>query len=176
MELILWVWLEGAAHVPRPITAGPDTLAYRPAGHRASLPHALAARRSWTPRQVAFSLCPGLLPPILLYLALPLLSLSPPPPTRCTITSRKPQIIAVPTQPQASTLHLCNQRWSSLRLGLLISPVNYCLLDVCLDWVCQGTDWYVSNVSIIFDAPCLFLHHLLWVLLHFVAFLCIFRN
>jgi hypothetical protein len=28
----------------------------------------------------------------------------------------------------------------------------------------------------IFDAPCLFIHHLLCVLLHFVAFLCIFRN
>jgi hypothetical protein len=39
-----------------------------------------------------------------------------------------------------------------------------------------GDVWYVSNVSIIFDAPCLFLHHLLWVLLHFVVFLCIFRN
>jgi hypothetical protein len=36
--------------------------------------------------------------------------------------------------------------------------------------------WYVSNVSIIFDAPCLFLHHLISVLLHFVAFLCIFWN
>jgi hypothetical protein len=36
--------------------------------------------------------------------------------------------------------------------------------------------WYVSNVSIIFYAPCLFLHHLLSVLLHFVAFLCIFWN
>jgi hypothetical protein len=36
--------------------------------------------------------------------------------------------------------------------------------------------WYVSNVSIIFDAPCLFLHHLLSVSLHFVAFLCIFWN
>jgi hypothetical protein len=36
--------------------------------------------------------------------------------------------------------------------------------------------WYVSNVSIIFDAPCLFTHHLLCVLLHFMAFLCIFRN
>jgi hypothetical protein len=36
--------------------------------------------------------------------------------------------------------------------------------------------WYVSNVSKIFDAPCLFLHHLLSVLLHFVAFLCVFRN
>jgi hypothetical protein len=36
--------------------------------------------------------------------------------------------------------------------------------------------WYVSNVSIIFDAPWLFMHHLLCVLLHFVAFLCSFRN
>jgi hypothetical protein len=36
--------------------------------------------------------------------------------------------------------------------------------------------WYVSNVSIIFDAPCLFIHHLLCVLLHFMAFLCIFWN
>jgi hypothetical protein len=39
-----------------------------------------------------------------------------------------------------------------------------------------GDAWYVSNVSIIFDAPCLFLHHLLYVLLHFVAFLFIFQN
>jgi hypothetical protein len=39
-----------------------------------------------------------------------------------------------------------------------------------------GGGWYVSNVSIIFDAPCLFLHHLLSVSLHFMAFLCIFRN
>jgi hypothetical protein len=36
--------------------------------------------------------------------------------------------------------------------------------------------WYVSNVSIIFDAPCLLMHHLLYVLLYFVAFLCIFWN
>jgi hypothetical protein len=36
--------------------------------------------------------------------------------------------------------------------------------------------WYVSNVSIIFDAQCLFLHHLPIVSLHFVALLCIFRN
>jgi hypothetical protein len=33
-----------------------------------------------------------------------------------------------------------------------------------------SADWYVSNVSIIFDAPCLFLHHLLSASLHFVAF------
>jgi hypothetical protein len=39
-----------------------------------------------------------------------------------------------------------------------------------------GDAWYASNVSIIFYAPCLFIHHLLCVLLHFVAFLCIFRN
>jgi hypothetical protein len=39
-----------------------------------------------------------------------------------------------------------------------------------------GDAWYVSNVSIIFDAPCLFLHHLLSVLLHFLAFLCDFQN
>jgi hypothetical protein len=41
-------------------------------------------------------------------------------------------------------------------------------------WHGQGR--YVSNVSIIFDAPCLFIHHLLCVLLHFVAFLCIFSE
>jgi hypothetical protein len=34
-----------------------------------------------------------------------------------------------------------------------------------------GDAWYISNVSIIFDAPCLFIHHLLCVLLPFVAFL-----
>jgi hypothetical protein len=39
-----------------------------------------------------------------------------------------------------------------------------------------GDAWYVSNVSVFFDAPCLFIHHLLCVLLHFVEFLCIFQN
>jgi hypothetical protein len=39
-----------------------------------------------------------------------------------------------------------------------------------------GDAWYVSNVSIIFDDPSLFMHHLLCVLIYFVAFLCIFRN
>jgi hypothetical protein len=42
-------------------------------------------------------------------------------------------------------------------------------------WV-RMKHWYVSNVSIILDAPCLFIHHLLCVLLHFVVFLCIFWN
>jgi hypothetical protein len=39
-----------------------------------------------------------------------------------------------------------------------------------------GDAWYVSNVSIIFDAPCLFIHHSLCVLLHFVTFWRIFQN
>jgi hypothetical protein len=33
-----------------------------------------------------------------------------------------------------------------------------------------------SQTYIIFNAPCLFMHHVLCVLLHFVAFLCIFQN
>jgi hypothetical protein len=49
------------------------------------------------------------------------------------------------------------------------------LLHVVLD-VFLIVCWYVSNVSIIFDAPCLFLHHLHIVSLHLVAFLWIFRN
>jgi hypothetical protein len=36
--------------------------------------------------------------------------------------------------------------------------------------------WYVSNVSIIFDAPCLFLHHLPNVSLHLVVLLYTFRD
>jgi hypothetical protein len=47
------------------------------------------------------------------------------------------------------------------------------LLDT---WRIHACSWYVSNVSIIFDAPYLFLHHLLSVSLHFVALLCIFWN
>jgi hypothetical protein len=51
--------------------------------------------------------------------------------------------------------------------------ISWCL-SIQVMYACGG--WYVSNVSIIFDAPCLFLHHLLCVLLHFVVFLCIFWN
>jgi hypothetical protein len=36
--------------------------------------------------------------------------------------------------------------------------------------------WYVANISIIFDAPCLFYTNCFMFCLHFVAFLCIFRN
>jgi hypothetical protein len=43
-------------------------------------------------------------------------------------------------------------------------------------WCVGPICWYVSNVSIIFNAPCLFLNHFLSVSLHFVEFLCIFWN
>jgi hypothetical protein len=39
-----------------------------------------------------------------------------------------------------------------------------------------GDAWYISNVSIIFDAPCLFYTICFMFRLHFVAFLCDFWN
>jgi hypothetical protein len=66
--------------------------------------------------------------------------------------------------------------------------VPFCLSNTIVFWQFQMDQhkaqtpirilalWYVSNVSIIFHAPCLFLHHLLSVSLHFMAFLCIFWN
>jgi hypothetical protein len=76
--------------------------------------------------------------------------------------------------PSLNTLH----RWS--RLWWCMSPqklfFGYHLPTRGRAGVKLGDAWYVSNVSIIFNAPCLFIHHLLWVLLHFVAFLCIFWN
>jgi hypothetical protein len=72
----------------------------------------------------------------------------------------------------------CLHRWS--RLYWCMSPKKlffyYHLPTRGRAGVKLGDTWYVSNVSIIFDAPCLFLHRLLSVLLYFVAFLCIFRN
>jgi hypothetical protein len=69
-------------------------------------------------------------------------------------------------------------RWS--RLWWFMSPQKlffcYHLPTRGRTGVKLGDAWYVSHVSIIFDAPCLFIHHLLCVLLHFVAFLCVFRN
>jgi hypothetical protein len=69
-------------------------------------------------------------------------------------------------------------RWS--RLWWCMSPQNllfcYHLPTRGRAGVKLGDAWYVLNVSIIFDAPCLFIHYLLCVLLHFVVFLCIFRN
>jgi hypothetical protein len=76
--------------------------------------------------------------------------------------------------PALNALH----RWS--RLWWCMSPqklfFSYHLPTQGRAGVKLGDAWYVSNVSIIVDAPCLFIHHLLCVLLHFVAFLCIFRN
>jgi hypothetical protein len=60
--------------------------------------------------------------------------------------------------PQIGSIPICNQASQSIRSSLFMYA------------------WYVSNVSIIFDAPCLFLHYFLSVLLYFVAFLCIFQN
>jgi hypothetical protein len=69
-------------------------------------------------------------------------------------------------------------RWS--RLWLCMSPQKllfcYHLPTRGRARVKLGDAWYISNVSIIFYAPCLFIHHLLCVLLHFMVFLCIFRN
>jgi hypothetical protein len=39
-----------------------------------------------------------------------------------------------------------------------------------------GDTWYVSNISIIFYAPCLFIHHFLCVLFTLWGVLCIFWN
>jgi hypothetical protein len=73
--------------------------------------------------------------------------------------------------PSAQHLHI----WSRLcrcmspkKLFLLLS-LTYSRTSRSWAWGC----WYISNVSIIFDAPCLFLHHLLsvfYTLWHFYAF------
>jgi hypothetical protein len=60
----------------------------------------------------------------------------------------------------------------NILLGLISIGIGYCCKTNLFFLILSV--WYVSNVSIIFDAPCMFVHHLLWVLLHFVAFLCIF--
>jgi hypothetical protein len=72
----------------------------------------------------------------------------------------------------------CLHRWSRLCSACHLKNYFFCyhLPTRGRAWVKLGDAWYVSNVSIIFDAPCLFLHHLLSVSLHFIAFLCIFWN
>jgi hypothetical protein len=56
--------------------------------------------------------------------------------------------------------------WS--RLCWCMSPQKLLFCYHLTTWgrvgVKLGDAWYVSNVSIIFDAPCLFMHHLLYVL------------
>jgi hypothetical protein len=72
----------------------------------------------------------------------------------------------------------CLLRWSRLWWCMSPQKLFFCYHLPTRGWagVKLGDAWYVSKVSIIFDAPCLFTHHLLCVLLHFVAFLCIFWN
>jgi hypothetical protein len=69
-------------------------------------------------------------------------------------------------------------RWSRLWWCMSPQKLFFCYHLPTRGWagVKLVDAWYVSNVSIIFDASCLFIHHLLCVLLHFIAFLCIFRN
>jgi hypothetical protein len=76
--------------------------------------------------------------------------------------------------PALNPLH----RWSRLWWCMLPQKLFFCyhLPTRGRAGVKLGEAWYVSNVSIIFDAPCLFIHHLLCILLHFVVFLCIFWN
>jgi hypothetical protein len=72
----------------------------------------------------------------------------------------------------------CLHRWS--RLWWCMSPQKlffcYHLPTRGRAGVKLGDAWYVSNVSIIFDAPCLFYTICFIFCLHFVAFLCDFRN
>jgi hypothetical protein len=76
--------------------------------------------------------------------------------------------------PELNALH----SWSRLWWCMSSKKLFFCyhLPTLGRVWVKLGDVWYVSNVSIIFDAPCLFTHNLLCVLLHFVTFLCIFQN
>jgi hypothetical protein len=72
----------------------------------------------------------------------------------------------------------CLLKWSRLWWCMSPQKLFFCYHLPTRGWegVKLGDAWYVSNVSIIFDAPCLFLYHLLFVLLHLVAFLFIFQN
>jgi hypothetical protein len=140
MELILWVWLEGSAHAPCPHYRRPR-YPHLPSRGLPCLPVPRFGHTTLVDSTAGRFLPPSWAsPPILLYLALPIPSLSPSPPTHHAIMSRKPRITAAHTQPQASTLHLCNRRWSSSRLGLLISSWIIVCFDVWLDWACGGTD------------------------------------
>jgi hypothetical protein len=69
-------------------------------------------------------------------------------------------------------------RWSRLWWCILSQKLLFCNHLPTRGWarVKLGDAWYVSNVYIIFDAPCLFIHYLLCVLLHSVVFLCSIQN
>jgi hypothetical protein len=76
--------------------------------------------------------------------------------------------------PALNALH----RWS--RLWWCMSPqklfFSYHLPTRGRAGVKLGDAWYASNVSIIFDVPCLFYTICFMFCLHFMAFLCDFRN
>jgi hypothetical protein len=65
-------------------------------------------------------------------------------------------------------------------LGLTLLYIKSTTIHPLYFWVIKTIFWrrcwYVSNVSIIFDAPCLFYTICFMFCLHFVAFLCDFRN
>jgi hypothetical protein len=69
-------------------------------------------------------------------------------------------------------------RWSKLWWCMSPKKLLFCYQLPTRGWatVKLGDAWYVSNVSIIFDAPCLFIYHLLCILWHFMVVLCIFWN
>jgi hypothetical protein len=74
--------------------------------------------------------------------------------------------------PPLNALH----RWSRLWWCMLPQKLFFYYHLPTRGWagVKLGDAWYVSNVSLIFYAPCLFIHHLLWDLLHFVHFYAFF--
>jgi hypothetical protein len=76
--------------------------------------------------------------------------------------------------PALNALH----RWSRLCWYMLPQKLLFCyyLPTRGRAGVKLGDAWYVSNVSIIFDAPCSFMHHLLCVLLHFMTFYAFSRS
>jgi hypothetical protein len=69
-------------------------------------------------------------------------------------------------------------RWSNCDGACLLKKLFFYYHLPTRGWagVNLGDAWYVSNVSIIFDAPCLFYTMCFVFCLHFVAFLCDFRN
>jgi hypothetical protein len=68
--------------------------------------------------------------------------------------------------------------WPSLWWCMSPQKLFFCYDLPTRGWagVKLGDAWYVSNVSIIFDAPCLFYTICFMFCLHYVAFLCDFQN
>jgi hypothetical protein len=72
----------------------------------------------------------------------------------------------------------CLLRWSRLWWCMSPKKLFFCYHLPTRGWagVKLGDAWYVSNVFIIFDAPCLFYTICFMFCLYFVVFLCDFRN